>query len=192
MWETGCQPSSASINGKPAYVSYVSPTQLNVLAPDDDRVGPVQVEVDTPDGRSYPVTIQKQQFAPALFMFDPAGRKYAAAVYPDGTYVGNANLIPGVTSRPAVPSDVILLFGTGFGPANPASPPGGVVGQPATLSAPVTIRIGNVVADVAFAGLVGSGLYQFNVTVPNVQSCPIQDDPEGRGCFQYKMILNIC
>ena len=60
------------------------------------------------------------------------------------------------------------MFGTGFGPADPASPAAVLVGQPAVLSAPVTIRIGNVVANVAFAGLVGPGLYQFNVTVPNL------------------------
>ena len=85
-----------------------------------------------------------------------------------GQYVGTPNLIPGIASRPAVPGDVILLFGTGFGPADPASPAAVLVGQPAVLSAPVTIRIGNVVANVVFAGLVGPGLYQFNVTVPNL------------------------
>jgi uncharacterized protein (TIGR03437 family) len=159
---------SVSVNGKPAYVYYVSPNQVNVLAPDDDSVGPVPVEIDTPNGRSAPLAIQKQQTSPALFPFDPGGRKYAAAVYPDGTYVGPASLIPGVTSRPALPGDVILLFGTGFGLTNPVNSAAVLVGQPAALSAPVTMRIGNVVANVAFAGLVSSGLYQFNVTVPDL------------------------
>jgi uncharacterized protein (TIGR03437 family) len=159
---------SVGINGKPAYVYYISPAQINVLAPDDDSAGPVPVEVDTPDGRSVPITIQKQPLSPELFLFDQGGRKYAAAVYPDGTYVGTPNLIPGKTSRPAVPGEVILLFGTGFGPADPPSSAAALVSQPSVLRAPVTIRIGNVVANVAFAGLVGSGLYQFNVTVPNI------------------------
>ena len=159
---------SVTINGKPAYVYYVSPAQLNVLAPDDSVVESVPVEVDTPDGRSNQFMIQKQLLSPALFLFDPGDRKYAAAVFPDGAYVGPANLIPGVTSRPAVPGDIILLFGTGFGPTNPMTLSALLVAQPAPLSVPVTIRIGNTVANVAFAGLVASGLYQFNVTVPNI------------------------
>ena len=32
----------------------------------------------------------------------------------------------------------------------------------------MTIRIGNVNANVLFAGLVGVGLYQFNVTIPDL------------------------
>jgi uncharacterized protein (TIGR03437 family) len=165
---------SVAIDGQPAYVYYVSPTQLNVLAPDDSGTGTVSVEVDTPDGRSNQFMIQKQPLSPALFLFDQGGRKYAAAVYNDGTYVGPANLIPGVTSRPAVPGDVILLFGTGFGVTNPVASSAFLVAQPAPLSAPVTIRIGNTLANVAFAGLVASGLYQFNVTVPNI---PPGDQP---------------
>jgi uncharacterized protein (TIGR03437 family) len=159
---------SVRVNGRPAYVSYISPTQINVLTPDDDFVGPVQVEVDTPDGRSDPVSLPQQQLAPALFLFDSAGRKYAAAVYQDGTYAGPPNLISGIISRPAIPGDVILLFGTGFGPADPASPAAALVDQPAVLASPATARIGNAAANVTFAGLVGSGLYQFNVTVPNI------------------------
>ena len=159
---------SVKINGKPAYPYYISPGQLNVLAPDDDFLGPVQVEVYTPQGRSDPVMVQKEQIAPALFLFDQGGHKYAAAVHQDGNYVGAANLIPGATTRPAVPGEIISLFGTGFGPTNPITSPAVLVVQPAPLSAVGKVRIGNVVANVPFAGLVGSGLYQFNVTVPNV------------------------
>jgi uncharacterized protein (TIGR03437 family) len=159
---------SVSINGKPAYVYYISPTQLNVLAPDGGSTGPVPIEVDTPDGRSAPATIQEQLLSPALFLFDQGGRKYVAAVYPDGKYAGTPNLIPGITSRPAVPGDLIMLFGTGFGATDPTTSAAALVGQPAMLAAPVTVRIGSAAAKVAFAGLVAPGLYQFNVTLPNV------------------------
>ena len=50
-----------------------------------------------------------------------------------------------------------MLFATGFG-APPAS------GQ--TLATP-TIAIDGIDADVVFAGVVGPGLYQFNVVVPS-------------------------
>src|SRR5713226_4671711 len=36
---------SVQINGKPAYVEYISPTQINVQAPSDTAVGPVNVQV---------------------------------------------------------------------------------------------------------------------------------------------------
>ena len=36
---------SVTVNGLPAYVDYVSPTQINALVPDDDTLGPVPVQV---------------------------------------------------------------------------------------------------------------------------------------------------
>src|ERR1035441_2233135 len=59
-------------------------------------------------------------FAPAMFMFSPLAQKYVAAVRSDGQYLGPANLYPGLTV-PAHAGDVILLYGTGFGPTNPAT-----------------------------------------------------------------------
>ena len=161
---------SVFINNIPAFVYYVSPTQLNVLAPDDATTGQVQVQVDTANGFSAPFTLQKEPTSPALFVFGQGGGKYAAAVHTDGTYVGSANLIPGAPTRPAAPGDVILLFGTGFGVTNPATATATLVAQPEPLASPVTVRIGGLNADVSFAGLVASGEYQFNVTVPNLPS----------------------
>jgi len=158
-----------NINGSPAYVYYISPTQINALAPGDSLEGPVAVEVVTPQGRGAPVTVQKQRFAPGFFMLDPEGRKYLAAVHADGTLLGKPGLFgTAVPTRPAKPGDVILLFGTGFGPTDPAAPEGQIVTQVGRLLSSVTMRIGGVVADVAFAGLVGAGLYQFNVIVPSL------------------------
>lgn len=158
---------SVSIDGKPAYIYYISPTQINMLAP-DYLAEAVSVEVDTPDGRSNAVTAQKTQFSPALFLFDQGGRKYAAAVHLDGAYVAPAGLIPGATSRPASPGEIIMLFGTGFGATDPTSPSAELVSQPAPLSTPTVIRIGGAAAETSFAGLATSGLYQFNVTVPDI------------------------
>jgi uncharacterized protein (TIGR03437 family) len=58
------------------------------------------------------------------------------------------------------------LYGVGFGPANPPQPSGQLVTTAAPLANDVQIAIGGQTASVAFAGLVESGLYQFNVTVP--------------------------
>jgi uncharacterized protein (TIGR03437 family) len=156
---------SVTINGLAAYVAYISPTQMNVLAPDDAMVGAAQVQVTAGGQQSNSFTAQKTQFAPAFFTI--AG-SYAAAQHADSTLVGSANLIPGVTTQPAAPGEVIVMYGTGFGPANPSVPTGQLVSAPSILANDVQVTIGGVSASVAFAGVVQSGLYQFNVTVPDL------------------------
>lgn len=161
---------SVTVNNKPAAVYYISPQQLNVQAPDDDSVGPVEVKVTTPAGTSQAASAQLQRFAPGFFLFEPQGRKYIAAVHPDGAYVGPEGLFAGVRTRPAAPGQVILLFGTGFGPTDPVVPAGRVAPAASRLINPVRILFGNVVATVQFSGLApqAAGLYQFNVVVPEV------------------------
>ena len=156
-----------TINGRGAYVEFISPTQVNVLAPDDATVGAVQVQVTTAQGKSNSFAAQKQQFAPGFFTI---GGSYAAALHADYSYVGKPGLIAGVTTQPAKPGETILIYGTGFGPSNPPLPSSQLVTTPAALANSVQVTIGGVEAPVAYAGLVEAGLYQFNVTVPNVPS----------------------
>ena len=111
---------------------------------------------------------EKQEFSPGWFMFDPEGRKYIAAVHADGVYLGKPGLYEGLNFRPGKPGDIVVLYGTGFGPTNPATPATDAVSQPGRLTNPVTVRIGGVVAEVQWAGLVAAGLHQLNVVVPNV------------------------
>ena len=59
------------------------------------------------------------------------------------------------------------LFGTGFGPTTPPVQIGQVINS-APLASQVTVRIGGVVANAQFAGIVTPGLCQFNVVVPDV------------------------
>jgi uncharacterized protein (TIGR03437 family) len=123
--------------------------------------------VTTAQGKSNSLTAQKQQFAPAFFWM--AGGPYVAAQHANYTYVGKPGLFAGVTTLPARPGEVIILYGTGFGPTNPPLPSAQLVTTPAVLANSVQITIGGVPAlPVAYAGLVEAGLYQFNVTVPNV------------------------
>lgn len=155
---------SVTINGKPAYVEYISPTQINAIAPDDDTIGQVPVQVTTPQGPSYSGTALKQKASPGFFAYQSGGTTYAAAVHVDGTLVGPSG--PG--SRPAAPGEVIEVYGTGFGPTNPATPSAQLVSQPALLASPAAVSIGGVDAEVQWAGLVSSGLYQLNVKIPDV------------------------
>jgi uncharacterized protein (TIGR03437 family) len=135
-----------------------------VIAPDDDTIGQVPVQVTTPKGASYAGTVLKQKMSPALFTYQSGTSTYATAVHLDGTLVGPA----GPSSRPAAPGEEIEIYGTGFGATTPANPTGPLVSQPAPTALPVTMTIGGVSAQVQWAGLVSSGLYQLNVTIPNV------------------------
>jgi len=147
---------SVTINGTQAYVEYISPTQINVLAPDDPATGSVPVQVTVGGQASNIVTGSKQQFAPAFFVYASG-----SAVAVDASYnlIGPAN--------PAQPGEIIQLYGTGFGPTNPALLTDQLVKTPEPLANPVQFKIGGVTATVGYAGLVEAGLYQFNVTVPS-------------------------
>ena len=83
-------------------------------------------------------------------------------------FIGPAALFQGVTTVPAKPGDVVLFFGTGFGPTNPTVAPGKEFIGAARLIDNVIMRCGGMTITPAFAGLSSSGLYQFNVTIPNL------------------------
>ena len=55
---------SVQINGKPAYVEYISPTQINVQEPSDTALGPVNVQVTNNSVTGDPVTAQLQAASP--------------------------------------------------------------------------------------------------------------------------------
>jgi uncharacterized protein (TIGR03437 family) len=54
---------SVSINGKPAYVWYVSPTQINVQAPEDCAAGNVAITVTNCKATSSPVMFSRRACA---------------------------------------------------------------------------------------------------------------------------------
>lgn len=164
---SGLGGTSVTINGKNAYVEYISAGQLNVLAPDDSSSGPVQVVVTTAGGASAPFTAQLQPLSPAFFLFDGT---YLAATHADGTSIGKPGLFASAAAAttPAKPGETVILYGSGFGPTNPVTPSGLIVEQNAPCAGSVLITIGGVNANVVFAGKIQNfaGLYQFNVEVP--------------------------
>jgi len=154
---------SVMIDSIPAYVEYISPSQINVLAPDDTTAGSVTVQVTSAAQTSNSFTAYKQQFAPSFFTFDNG--KYVAAQHADYSYVGATTLFSGAT--PAKPGETILMYGAGFGPTTPALPTADQVTTAEPLANTATAAIGGVTATVQFAGLTASGLYQLNVTIPS-------------------------
>ena len=166
-----------NVNSKPGYVSYVSPTQVNVQVPDDPDLGTVRVELMNLGGTSNSVSVNKFKVTPALQtnqLFAAGGKNYVVAFHPDfRAYVGPPSLITGVNFRPARPGDSMILYAVGSGPAG--TPPGRVPTVVGLLQLPYKIRIGGVDAlTVGFQPQGFAGLYQFNVTVPDV---PAGDQP---------------
>jgi uncharacterized protein (TIGR03437 family) len=169
----------ASVNGKAAFVYYISPTQINVQTPDDTATGPVAITVTNPSGTSAAVNAQKAAVVPGMLApasFNVGGKQYLVALYPDGaTYVGNSGLIAGVAFRPAKPGDAVTAYGIGFGSVTPAIASGVVVSQQNQIPN-LTMTLGGVTVKPGYAGLAPNfvGLYQFNFTVPAV---PNGDQP---------------
>ena len=104
---------SVAFDGNPAFVEYISATQINVQAPSDTATGTVNVVVTNNGHASAPATAQLQSVAPALFM-TPA-YNVIASVLPNYTPVSAA--------APAMPGDLVVLWGTGFGPPIRPAPP---------------------------------------------------------------------
>jgi virginiamycin B lyase len=165
---------SVSINGKPAYVWYLSPGQLNVQAPEDSAVGNVAITVTNCNATSSSFTMARQALAPGVLApsnYAVNGTQYMVATFvSDGAYVLDTvtGASFGLNSRPAKPGDVIIAYGIGFGDVTPSILPGVTVQQSNALVNPATVSFGSNAAALSYAGLAGSfvGLYEFYITVP--------------------------
>ncbi len=148
-----------TINGTAVPVSFVSNTQVNFLVPSTVSTGPAQIQTTNNGLTSAAVTVNVDPLAPAFFTLGTNatnGNHYVAAEHANGTLIGPAATIQ--TATPAEPGETIMLFATGFGAA--------LASGEALAQAPAIV-IDGIDADVSFAGLVGPGLYQFNVVVPS-------------------------
>jgi uncharacterized protein (TIGR03437 family) len=166
---------SVTINSKPAYLWFVSPGQINAQAPDDNTNGVVSVAVTTASGNAY-CSVALAPYAPSLSLFSS---RYPAAIVATPGQPGNSgagyDYIGPVSAfsfptRPAKAGETVLLFGVGFGPTTPPVPAGHLYsGGAPSVTAP-QIAIGGAQAAVSFAGIIGAGLFQFNVVVPKAAS----------------------
>jgi uncharacterized protein (TIGR03437 family) len=154
-----------TVGGMPAYISYISPTQINGLAP-GIASGDLPVTVTNSVAISAVVTGSLQAVQPAFFQWG----NYAVATRQDYSLAVQNGTFPSVTTVPAKPGDVIILWGTGFGPTHPAAPEGSAVPSSPTYNTanPVTVTVGNVPATVYGAALSAgyAGLYQVAIQIP--------------------------
>jgi uncharacterized protein (TIGR03437 family) len=154
---------SATVNGKPAAISYISANQVNILTPLDNATGQVAVQLVTPNGSTNIVTAEMAQVSPSFLALDHAG--HVAARHADYSLAGPPALsVPGYTFLPVKPGEIVLLYGVGFGGTNP--PITDQLKGVGSLPALPTVTIGGITATVLGAALGSPGLYQLNVIVP--------------------------
>jgi uncharacterized protein (TIGR03437 family) len=164
---------TVTIGKQPAYLQYISPTQINAVAP-NVAAGTLSVTINSPNQPEITVTAVAQAILPAFFQWGA----YAVATHQDYSYaVKNGALTK--TTVPAAPGEVVILWGTGFGPTTPAAPAGVEVpsGTSYNTTSVVTVTLGTTPAIVCGAALAPgfAALYQVAIVIP--ESLPDGDYP---------------
>ena len=155
---------SVTMDGQPAYMDYVSPTQVNVQAPSDSTTGTVTVTV-TNNGASSSTTTTMQAVMPGVF----AVSNYVLAVRVTDSVIinGTGAAYTGYsTAAAAKAGDTLEIYATGLGATSTSMAPGLVFSGAYACASTPTVTIGSATATVLWAGLTGAGLYQINLTVP--------------------------
>lgn len=146
---------SVNIDGNPAPVSYISPTQINAQVPSSIAPGWVTVEVINNGVSTGNILTLVEKNVPGAFTYSQGGVTFAAVTTAEGALV--------VPENPAKPGDVVSVYGTGLVPT-----PAGVLHPMDRAIDDVSATIGGQPATVQYAGLVGPGLFLINMVVPAV------------------------
>lgn len=170
---------SVTVNGKPAYVyfycsgtvagSICAKDQINVLTPLDPTEGTVQIVVNNGTTSSAPFSVNKKTLVPSFLLFSPP---YVVATHANNSLLGPTTLYPGL-STPAKAGEPVVLYTVGFGLVSTPLTDGSS-SQSGSLQPLPVCKVGGNQAAIAFAGLIGPGLYQINLTIP--QGTPSTDN----------------
>jgi hypothetical protein len=87
---------SVNVGGKPAYICYISPGQINAVAP-DVGAGSLSVTVTNAYGTSAASAVTSQSAGPAFFLL---ASKYAAATRQDFSWAVPNGAVPGQSTSP--------------------------------------------------------------------------------------------
>jgi uncharacterized protein (TIGR03437 family) len=143
---------------------------VNVLAPQDEFIGNVEVTLSNPYGSSPPIQVRKSDYMPGFYApFGETGKGlFVTAVALDGTLVGKPGLDPRV-SRAARPNEIVQIFATGFGKTTPLIQSDQLFLLPPEVLISPRVTIGGRTATLFSKGnLIAPGLYQFNITIPDL------------------------
>ena len=176
-YSTSLGGTTVTINNKLAYLSYASPTQIDLQAPDDDARGLVNVVAANSNGSTTATVTLADQSAAFSLLGDG---KHAAGIIvrPDGSgaygsgehsydILGPTGTSLGYKTVAAKAGEVVVLFGIGFGPTQPPIPAGQkYTGAPAQASGDLSVIIGQTPVAAFFIGAESPGLFQFNLTIP--------------------------
>ena len=160
---------TVSIDGVPAPLFYVSPSQINAEVPASiptaygSLYATTTVIVTTAAGSSAPVTVAGYSATPGVFTADGSGCGAAAAlnVASDGTVSLNS------PANSAAPGDFVVLFGTGFGQPLYKIPDGSPSGGLDPFSQAATVTVDGESATLAYGGFAPTltGVDQMNVMI---------------------------
>jgi|HubBroStandDraft_5_1064220.scaffolds.fasta_scaffold74132_1 uncharacterized protein (TIGR03437 family) len=163
-----------------APISYIQPgsgssSQINaqvpwgLVTPGTTATVNLVVSNNGANSASTPITIAP--FSPGIFGYNgPSGTLGIAYTYQDGAFAWPANTVAGLTTHPAAPGSLVIVYATGLGAVTPAIDDGAAPGTVLTqVNTPPVVMIGGVTAPVVFAGLQPQfpGVYQLNITIPN-------------------------
>jgi uncharacterized protein (TIGR03437 family) len=158
---------AVTFGGYPAYITYISPTQINLVAPSNQNAGFGSIFVSNNGSISSSFHAQGNASGPAFFTW-PGNQ--VVATRQDYSYAVKAGTFAGLTSVAAKPGDVLVLWGTGFGPTTPLALDGVPIpgNQTYSTSTLPTVTINNIPATVYGAALAPgfAGLYQVAIQVP--------------------------
>ena len=171
-----------TVGGISAFLTFVSPTQVNFQAPAIPVNTTLPVQVSTGCGasgalQSAPVTVSTAAATPEFLYWvkNANGQNPIIAVNSvTGAYVGASGWISGLTFVPAKPGDYLTIYGISFGPTNPNVAPGVASGAIASVTnTPVSVTLGTnnlPSANLLYAGVSPgtAGLYQLNIQVPSL------------------------
>ena len=152
---------SVSVNGTPAPLFYVSPSQINIQLPYEIAPGSAALSVNACGGTSPVATFQVAPTAPYILL----GGNGAALIQ-------NADYSLNSAAKPAHAGDTVMVYLIGIGAVDNTVATGQPAGNMvlAHAKAPSSATIGGQSAPVLFLGLTPGfvGLAQANLTVPSL------------------------
>ncbi len=162
---------TASFDGTPAPLLYVSSAQINAIVPFAVAgKSSTRVQINYGGGAVLTASLAVASAAPGIFTADSSGTGQAAALNQDFSVNSSAH--------PAKKDSVVMLYVTGGGQTAPSGIDGKITeGTLPHPKLPVTVAIGGQAADVEYAGnapeLV-AGVLQVNARIPaNAKSGPV-------------------